>query len=137
MKKVLKISFVYLLAGLAAGVFFREFTKFNNFDGITALGTVHTHLFVLGMLVFLVLALFERSLGLSESKKWKPFLCVYNVGIVIAASTMIAKGILQVQGQVSTAMIAGIAGLGHILIAVGLIMLFLILFERTDQKAKA
>lgn len=137
MKKVLKISFIYLLAGLAAGVFFREFTKFNGFDGITALGTVHTHLLVLGMIVFLLVALFEHLFTLSASKKWKPFLAVYNVGLVIAAAMMLTKGVLQVQGQTSTAMLAGIAGIGHILIAVGLIILFLILFERTGQKSKA
>ncbi len=137
MKKILKVSFIYLLAGLAAGVFFREFTKLSNFDGITALGTVHTHLLVLGMIVFLLIALFDHTLGISQSKKWKPFLCVYNIGIVIAAAMMLTKGVLQVQGQTSTAMIAGIAGVGHILIGVGLILLFLMLFERADQKAKA
>ena len=136
MKKLLKVSFIYLLAGLAGGVFFREFTKFNAFGGVTALGTVHTHLLVLGMAVFLLLALFEQSLELSASKKWKPFLCVYNIGIVIAAAMMLVKGVLQVQGQASTAMIAGIAGAGHILIAGGFILLFLILFERADEKGK-
>lgn len=137
MKKNLKVSFIYLLAGLAAGVFFREFTKFNHFDGMTALGTVHTHLLVLGMAVFLLLALFEQSLTLSASKKWKPFLAVYNIGLVIAAIMMLIKGVLQVQGQTSTAMIAGIAGAGHILIAIGFILLFLILFERVSVKEKS
>ncbi len=137
MKKNFKIAFIYLIAGLAAGVFFREFTKLSGFEGITALSTVHTHLLVLGMVIFLLVALFEQSLSLSMSKKWKPFFAIYNIGIVVAAITMLIKGILQVQGQASTAMIAGIAGIGHILIAVGLILLFLILFERAAIKEKA
>lgn len=137
MKKNLKVAFIYLIAGLAAGVFFREFTKLSGFDGTTALGTVHTHFLLLGMVIFLLLALFEQSLTLSASKKWKPFLAVYNIGLVIAAAMMLTKGVLQVQGQTSTAMIAGIAGTGHILIAIGFILLFLILFERVGQKEKA
>lgn len=47
MKKYLNIAFAYLLAGLAGGVFFREFTKFNAFTGVTALGFLHVHLLVL------------------------------------------------------------------------------------------
>ena len=47
MKKYINYAFGYAIAGMAAGVFFREFTKFNAFEGVTALGKVHTHLFML------------------------------------------------------------------------------------------
>ncbi len=134
MKKLLKISFIYLFAALAGGVFFREFTKFNNFTGTTSLGFVHAHLLMLGVLLFLLLVLFEKLFQISASKKWKPFLVTYNVGIVIAVVMMLIKGIMQVQGGTSSAMMAGIAGVGHILIAVGLILLFLIFFERVSEQ---
>ena len=49
MKKLLNTSMAYMIAALAGGVFYREFTKFNGYAGETALGKVHTHLFVLGM----------------------------------------------------------------------------------------
>ena len=48
MKKLINTSFLYLILALAAGVFYREFTKFNSFTGKTTLAVVHTHLFVLG-----------------------------------------------------------------------------------------
>ena len=48
----------YFGLAIAAGVFYREWTKLNGFGGKTALGVIHVHLFVLGMLLFLLLALF-------------------------------------------------------------------------------
>ena len=37
MKKFINISLIYAIAAMAGGVFYREFTKFNNFTGVTAL----------------------------------------------------------------------------------------------------
>ena len=47
MKKYLNISLICAIAAMLGGVFYREFTKFNSFSGVTALGKVHTHLFLL------------------------------------------------------------------------------------------
>ena len=33
MKKLLNTAFIYALAAMAGGVFYREFTKFNGFPG--------------------------------------------------------------------------------------------------------
>ena len=68
MKKYVNVSLVYAVAAMAGGVFYREFTKFNQFTGVTALGKVHTHLFLLGMLVFLLVALFAGRLELEKQK---------------------------------------------------------------------
>ena len=62
MKKLLNTAFIYALAAMAGGVFYREFTKFNGFSGRTALGLVHTHLFLLGTVFFLLAALFSKEL---------------------------------------------------------------------------
>ena len=35
MKKLYTTARIYLILGLTAGVFYREFTKFNNFTGTT------------------------------------------------------------------------------------------------------
>ena len=48
---------------MVGGVFYREFTKLNGYTGVTALGKVHTHLFLLGMVMFLIIAVFYTSLG--------------------------------------------------------------------------
>ena len=45
MKKILNTSMIYFILAAAAGVFYREFTKFNGYTGETALSYVHTHLF--------------------------------------------------------------------------------------------
>ena len=52
--KLINAAFVYALLAMAGGVFYREFTKFNGFSGRTTLAFVHTHLFLLGMIVFLL-----------------------------------------------------------------------------------
>lgn len=38
----------YAIAVLCGGVFYRKFTIFNSYSGITALSKIHVHLFVLG-----------------------------------------------------------------------------------------
>ncbi|MFR9254930.1 MAG: DUF2871 family protein [Merdibacter sp.] len=61
MKKLMNLSLVYLIAHWPLGVFYREFTKLNNFAGETMLRAVHTHLFMLGVVALLLLALFVRT----------------------------------------------------------------------------
>jgi hypothetical protein len=119
-----------MLAGVLSGVFYREFTKLNDFPSgqFTQLTGVHTHLLALGFIVLLIVLLLEKVFTLSRSPKlfaW--FFWTYNAGVVITAAMMIWHGSLTVLGQESTAMIAGIAGIGHILLATGMILLFVAL----------
>lgn len=53
MKKYLNFSLIYAIAAMVTGVFYREFTKWNGYTGVTTLGKVHVHLFLLGMMVYL------------------------------------------------------------------------------------
>lgn len=129
MKKYLNISFAYAVAALAGGVFYREFTKFNSFTGVTALGKVHPHLFLLGMLVFLVVALYAAHNDLAGIKTFRAFLWTYNIGVPLAAAMLVVRGVPQVLGmtlsKVANAAISGIAGIGHILIGAGIVLLLL------------
>lgn len=131
MKKMLNLSFLYAILAMAGGVFYREFTKFNGFSGRTTLGFVHTHLFLLGMVMFLIVALFAARLPLDRMKTFKPFLAVYNIGVPLTVVMLIVRGIPQVLGtELSRGMdaaISGIAGIGHILTGVGIVLLFLAL----------
>ena len=63
MKRLLNASFIYMLAGVASGLFYREFTKLNDFpEGqFTQLGLAHTHLLTLGFIVLLIVAPSKRS----------------------------------------------------------------------------
>lgn len=115
------------LSAPAGCVFYREFTKLNGFSGVTALGKVHTHLFLLGMVMFLLVALFAAQGDLTKQKTFRVFLCVYNVGVPLTAVMMAVRGVTQVLGMslstAASASISGIAGIGHILTGVGIILL--------------
>ncbi|MEF9863514.1 MAG: DUF2871 domain-containing protein [Christensenellaceae bacterium] len=134
MKKLLNISFIYAIAALLGGVFYREFTKFNGFTGTTTLSIVHLHLLVLGMIVFLLLLIFEKLFDITQNKKFKPFLIFYNIGLLLMVIMLLIKGVTQVLGGTSNAMLAGIAGIGHILLAVGIILLFVMLKQQISKK---
>ena len=127
MKKYLNLSLLYAVAAMAGGVFYREFTKLHSFVGVTALGKVHTHLFLLGMVMFLLVALFAAQGDLTKQKTFRVFLCVYNVGVPLTAVMMAVRGVTQVLGMslstAASASISGIAGIGHILTGVGIILL--------------
>ncbi|MGM9670383.1 MAG: DUF2871 domain-containing protein [Oscillospiraceae bacterium] len=136
MKKYLNISLGYAIAAMAGGVFYREFTKWNQFTGTTALGKVHTHLFLLGMTVFLLVALFAANQSLEQQKTFRVFLYLYNIGLPLMVVMLLVRGITQVlQLSLSagaSAAISGIAGIGHILVGAGLILL-LISLKKTAQ----
>lgn len=132
MRRLFSTAFAYMLAGVASGLFYREFTKANGFaEGrFTQLALVHTHLLVLGFVVLLVVLLLERSFALTESRLFGWFFWLYNAGLVLTAAMMVWHGCLTVLGRESSAMISGIAGLGHILLSAGMVMLFLALRAR-------
>lgn len=127
MKKYLNVSLIYAIAAMVGGVFYREFTKWNRYTGVTALGKVHTHLFLLGMLFFMVVALFAAHSDLSKQKAFRVFFRLYNVGLPLMVVMLVVRGIFQVlQLPLSKgldAAISGIAGIGHILVGAGLIFL--------------
>ncbi|MEG0376880.1 MAG: DUF2871 domain-containing protein [Eubacterium sp.] len=131
MKKYINIAFIYAIAAMVGGVFFREFTKFNGFTGITSLGRVHAHLFLLGMVMFLIVALFSAHTELTSTKLFKWFMLIYTIGVPLTAVMMVVRGITQVLGVPLTtgasAAISGISGIGHILTGIGIVLLLLAL----------
>lgn len=137
MKKYLNISLIYAIAAMVGGVFYREFTKWNGFTGMTALGKVHTHLFLLGMLMFLIIALFAEHHDLQKQKFFRVFLWVYNIGVPLTAVMLVVRGIAQVLNvslsSAANASISGIAGIGHILTGVGLVLLLISLKKTAES----
>ena len=73
MKKYINLAFLYAIFAMIGGIFYREFTKFNNFTGETTLSVVHLHLFVLGTVVFLLIAIFIHITDLSKQKTFNYF----------------------------------------------------------------
>jgi len=130
MKQLLNAAFIYMLAGVASGLFYREFTKLNEFPegGSTQLGLAHTHLLTLGFIVLLVVLALEKVFTISRSPKlfaW--FFWLYNAGVILTSAMLITHGTLTVLGEESNKMIAGIAGLGHMLLTAGMIIFFVAL----------
>ncbi|VEU82688.1 DUF2871 domain-containing protein [Acholeplasma hippikon] len=136
MKKLAKISFYYSILGLVLGIFYREFTKINDFTGETVLGGLHTHALALGTLFFLIVLIVEKQFKLTESKKFKPFFIVYNSGLIGLLVMMMIRGILEVLGtNVTTGWdltISWLAGFAHMAMAAGFVRFFLMLFKQID-----
>ena len=130
MKKLLYASFVYMIIGVTSGLFYREFTKANDFPegDFTQLGVVHTHVLTLGFIVLLIVLVIEKVFAISRSRRlfaW--FFWLYNIGLILTAAMMVWHGVLTVLGEESTGMIAGIAGIGHIVITAAMVLFFVAL----------
>lgn len=140
MKKYLITACVYMGLGLALGVFFREFTKFNGFTGVTALGKTHLHALVLGMAFFLIAAFAEDRFAVRGSKLERWFYLSYNTGLGIFLMMLLVRGICQVTeaslSDGANGAISGVAGIGHILIAIGLVLFFIILLKNCNAVVK-
>lgn len=125
MKKYINLSTFYLVLGLAMGVFFREFTKINGFEGKTTLSVVHTHTLILGFMFFILVLLLVKNFNISQNKSFKSWCIFYNLSLVYLLATLTARGILQVLGN-DFAGLSHIAGLGHVLISIALIWFMVI-----------
>lgn len=128
MKKYINIAFVYGVFAMMSGVFYREFTKWNGYTGKTTLAFTHLHLFVLGSVLFLLLALFSQITDLEQKKTFQYFLRMYNIALPFMIMMFFVRGIFQtLQIELSSgisAMISGIAGLSHIMMAIAVVLLF-------------
>lgn len=127
MKRYADLSVVYAVLALVGGVFYREFTKFNGFEGVTSLGFVHVHYLALGALFFLALLVLDRLFGVSA--RLSKLVVAYQVGLNLTVVMMVVRGAAQVLALPLSAgagaAISGIAGIGHIILGVSLVMVLL------------
>ena len=79
MKKYFNLATFYLILGLAMGVFYREFTKINGFEGKTSLSIIHTHILTFGFIFFILVLLLEKNFKLSQNKNFKKWCIFYNI----------------------------------------------------------
>lgn len=138
MKKSLNYALAYAILALCGGVFYREFTRFNDFSGATALGKIHTHFFLLGMVMYLIIALFARHYDLYSMKTFKAFRGIYNTGVPMTGIMLGLRGFFDVLPEKLTEgadkAISGIAGIGHVLTGVGIILLLVSLKLACSEK---
>lgn len=129
MKKYINLSAFYLVVGLLSGIFFREFTKANNFTDKTILGGVHGHTLILGFIFFLVVLILDKLFEISNAKAYKGWLTLYNVSLLFMLGTLFVRGILQVKGSDFTGF-NHIVGLSHAMLGVSLIWFVIILYKK-------
>jgi hypothetical protein len=136
MKRYGNTALLYAILAMIGGVFYREFTKFNGFTAKTTLGVVHTHYFLMGMVFFLLLLLLEKNFSFTTAKTGR-VLAVYHVGLNLTAVMFVVRGVTQVLGtELSSGMsaaISGIAGIGHILLGISLVLI-LVQIKRAASK---
>lgn len=128
MKRYMNSALLYAILAMIGGVFYREFTKFNGFTAKTTLSVVHTHYFLLGMVFFLLLLVLEKNLSFTGAKTGR-VLAAYHIGLNLTAVMLVVRGVTQVVGtnlsRGADAAISGMAGIGHILLGVSLVLLLL------------
>lgn len=128
MKRYINLALLYTILALVDGVFYREFTKINDFTAKTTLAVVHTHYFLLGMVFFLLLLVLEKNFSFTGPKTG-PVLVVYHIGLNLTAVMLVVRGVVQVLGITPSsgmnAAISGMAGIGHILLGISLVLLLL------------
>ena len=126
MKRYMNTALLYAAFAMAGGVFYREFTKFKGFTGKTTLSVVHTHYFLLGMVFFLLLLLLEKNFSFTDAKTGR-VLAAYHIGLNLTAVMFVVRGLTQVLAPALSrgmdAAISGMAGIGHILLGVSMVLL--------------
>lgn len=130
MRRLYVAAHVYMILGLVSGLAYREITKAQHYTGDTQLSVLHTHLLALGMLFFLILLALEKLFTLSAGKLFTAFFWTYNVGVALTVGMMAVEGTMTVYGHPAGEGLAMVAGLGHILLTIGLIFFFIDLGKR-------
>lgn len=94
----------------------------NDYIAWTTLFVVHTHYIILGMMFFLILGLISMNMNLKINRA----VLFYNNGLNLTAIMLVVRGIVQVLDlNVISALISGIASIGHIILGVSLILILL------------
>ena len=132
MLRLFYTSFTFAFLGAASGLYYRELTKaYDLFDrSATQLPLVHTHFLVLGFIALLSVLALEKLFRLSEIAPrlsgW--FYWIWTSGVALTGGMMLVKGTIAVRGaDASSPALAGVAGLGHMLLTAGLVLLFFLL----------
>ena len=116
----------WTVLGLASGLYYREFTKANDFSGDTQLTVAHTHALALGTLMTLALLGLAVALRITD-RRFRWGVLAWQAGLGITFGALLVKGSLQVldHSAADSPALAGIAGLGHMTLTAAFIFLFL------------
>ncbi len=128
LRYLFRSAVTWTVLGLLGGLTYREVTKAYDFTGRTQLAVVHTHALILGtLLMLLLLALAAALPGLRADKHLRWGAHLLNAGLVLTVGMLAYKGTLQVIGasHADHSAIAGVSGLGHMLLTGALALVLL------------
>jgi di/tricarboxylate transporter len=128
LRYLFRSAVTWTILGLLAGLAYREVTKAFDFTGRTQLAVVHTHALTLGTLLMLVLLALAAALpGLATDKRLRWGTHLLNAGLILTVGMLAYKGTLQVIGAsyADHPAIAGVSGLGHMLLTGALALVLL------------
>lgn len=139
-KKSFNLGFIFLIVGIFAGAFYREFTKFLGYTGPTSMSIMHTHLLSLGTFMFTIMGLLFKTYNIAYSKKLNLLLNGYLVSVVGNVGVMFVRGLYEVMGWEITrtinASFSGISGISHILLTITIIWIFNIIRKSIALKSE-
>lgn len=137
LNRIFTAAAIWTALGLASGLYWREFTKLNDYTGDTMLSTAHTHALALGTLVLLAVLALAKVFPIAE-KSAKLFVILWHTALGFTFGAMVVKGSLQVLELpiAESAMWPGFAGLGHMLLS-GTFIYFFVILRRAMKLADA
>ncbi len=139
MKKMYYISITYLIIGLFLGLFNHEVAYYTNFTGTTTLSYFHAHAIILGSALFFAMPILMKIFSVDKHKNFKKFMIFYNLGLCMSLFFMAARGIfelfmLQIP-SFTNHMIGGLAGVGHVILTIGLCFLFNVIISSVSKES--
>src|SRR5699024_1134130 len=109
MKKVMFSTALYTLSGMMSALFNSEMSKAENFSCYSQLNVTHTHLLVLGTIMFLIFMVIEHQLKLTQHHTlFNYFFYVYHIGVLLTVAMQFINGIATMKGFEVSPAIAGI-----------------------------
>ncbi|WP_433597501.1 DUF2871 domain-containing protein [Nocardia sp. CA-135953] len=136
MKQLYWAAVGYTALGLPSGLLYRELTKAHQFTGKTELAVVHTHLLALGTLFFLIVLVLEHQLTLSNTRAYRWFFPVYNIGVLWASACMTIIGSRTVLGHGEYKPLSELSGVGHVLLTIGFVLFFLTVYQAITARSE-
>ena len=134
---ILENSLVSLIIGLASGVFYREFSKFYSVNNTNSLTFAHTHVLTLGFLLSVIVYLLLKDTKI-DFKRIKAASFIWVAGLTLTVIMMVLKGLYVSLGNgvalFNPKAFAGISGLGHIALSMGLLWMLLIVLKANVNK---
>lgn len=136
-QNIIGLSYTFLVMGLIAGVFYREFTKFYKYQADNHLSKLHVHVLVLGFLLMMILYLVVKEYDVKKILTIRTPLYVFVSGFTFTIVNMTLSGFYEVVSAnrpiIKKAALEGLSGLGHIVLSIGIVWIVVKIFQNESN----